>query len=510
MSSRRRSSVFFDEAEFTEQALLDDLLQDVDGKSYFEEELEKLQEEEKLAKLESEERMGQLRELQNRRNRYRLNLSNETSKRLPLVQIEDVGVLQEALAKAMFVIDELRKEKRECELKFHKLKEAVMLTFDKFDGGGGDEEDESGSRRVTDDESTTAQEDALLLQSLLPTQTITADTTEEPDTPKGEVDEKKAEEPPVKVAGGDAIVEEYLRLKEAQEKEEHLRKCESQRRSTASSNVESTESAPDTLIEDHSKEYDSPSLADEAPKPAPEGLKEEASDDEKGAAADGQAPAETKSVREDDTAVSVSKEEGGATHASANPKPEDGAVENATPPGQMDSEKGPEIKSSTVTGRVPGAAGEDAAGSQERKTPEEERLEREKKKREEKTKKLLSRFKADKAKHLKDAEDPSDLHRGTKKEANRRATTSPSREENPNHGRPAEKKKSPESKKTGTLTADEKLRQEKKAREAKTKKLLSRFKADKERHKKESEEDAKGSAPGRLLPKMTSFKKFFH
>ena len=49
-----------------------------------------------------------------------------------------------------------------------------------------------------------------------------------------------------------------------------------------------------------------------------------------------------------------------------------------------------------------------------------------------------------------------------------------------------------------------------KAREAKTKKLLSRFKADKERHKKESEEDAKGSAPGRLLPKMTSFKKFFH
>ena len=190
MSSRRRSSVFFDEAEFTEQALLDDLLQDVDGKSYFEEELEKLQEEEKLAKLASEERMGQLRELQNRRNRYRLNLSNETSKRLPLVQIEDVGVLQEALAKAMFVIDELRKEKRECELKFHKLKEAVMLTFDKFDGGGGDEEDESGSRRVTDDESTTAQEDALLLQSLLPTQTITADTTEEPDTPKGEVDEK--------------------------------------------------------------------------------------------------------------------------------------------------------------------------------------------------------------------------------------------------------------------------------------------------------------------------------
>ena len=174
----------------------------------------------------------------------------------------------------------------------------------------------------------------------------------------------------------------------------------------------------------------------------------------------------------------------------------------------MDNEKSPGIKSSTVTGRAPEAAGDDAAGAQERKTPEEERLEREKKKREEKTKKLLSRFKADKAKHMKDAED--NLHSGKKKEPNRRATTFPSTEENRNHGQPAEKKKSPEPKKTGTLTADEKFRREKKAREAKTKKLLSRFKADKERHIKESEEDAQGTAPGKLLPKMTSFKKFFH
>ena len=130
---------------------------------------------------------------------------------------------------------------------------------------------------------------------------------------------------------------------------------------------------------------------------------------------------------------------------------------------------------------------------------EEDKMEREKRERKRKTQLLLSRFREDKAKHLKDKEGTGGALRDSVKIEGHSVTDAGNRPD----------PQPPRSKKDATIE-NEKFRRENKAREKKAKKLLSRFKADKEKHIREAEDNAKDGSPVKLLPNMKSLKKFFH
>jgi hypothetical protein len=524
---RRRSFVTDNEySEFKGMVLFNSGLNAVDD---FQSQIQELEYEESMAAVEAQKRLKQFEALKRRKTLSRQKVAAALEKRRPLIVIEDVGILQEALAKAMIVISDLRQEKEEYERRITDLKASMNNLLDNFMANDGERNTPPPPpprpprppRRQEEVDEAAQYRDMLKYLTSPPTSEGVVEAERTTHATKADSKSNQAiirEQKQLKAEssdgrngsgkrpstlGGDEIVEEYLRLKAAQEEEEE--QC--LRRLRGSMREKQMLEMMGALIEPNQEHGDQiSSLAqteDSSEQTGTEETLEGGQDsseqhslgvvEEHGAIL----PTISEKMAADDTVVSESIGTAEKSPLELTPKDEQGVIAPCTPenmPNPVDSDQGKE-SNNALQSRTPNKQKrfsvefvesflpkslrpkhDDKSPSRPANETAEEKEAREKKERKEKAALLLGRYKEDHEKRMREEVDHS-AHT-LDDPGGHRAPSTPDVKGKDEH--PGE-------------TPELRQKREKQEREEKTKKLLGRYKKTKEDHQREEAEGGGGS-----------------